>query len=129
MTTAQSLPGVENADMTKFLLVPAKNLLDLPDALRPERCCVSAETDNRSARGGFPFRAERHRCLKLFFRAVGLFFGAVAFLEYLVRNQCLDISIVLALFHQGSSVVTGNHCNFAPGVTFRQSVKSQDILG
>ena len=80
MATPQSLPCAKNTDAAKFLLDPAKNLLDLPDAFRPKLCCVSVETDNRFARNGHPLRAKRIRkintflrCLKLFFFPHGLF--------------------------------------------------------
>ena len=82
MATPQSLPCAKNTDAAKFLLDPAKNLLDLPDAFRPKLCCVSVETDNRFARNGHPLRAKRIRkintflrCLKHFFLSARAFFS------------------------------------------------------
>ncbi len=72
-TTAQSLPGVKNADVTKFLLV-------LSVAFRPKHSCVSAETDNRFARSGFPFRAVGRRKLKSRNRSSQAFFLSARFL-------------------------------------------------
>ena len=63
----EAFRALKNVDATKFPL-------DLPDAFRPKLCCVSVETDNRSARSGHPFRAERIREIKQKFRHLKLFF-------------------------------------------------------
>ena len=83
MATPQSLPCAKNTDAAKFLLDPAKNLLDLPDAFRPKLCCVSVETDNRFARNGHPLRAKRIRKINTFRRCLKLFF----FLHELFQNK------------------------------------------
>ncbi len=74
ITTPRSPLGVKNADAEEKMLDLKKNPFDLTDAFRPELCRVSAETEQPSARNGFPFRAEGHREIKQKFRRLKLFF-------------------------------------------------------